>query len=65
MTTTFDATQYTATTRVQWLHQMLSGLDDAGREAAWTDIDQQLGAFEGSTGFVGPCELVLVAVGVN
>ena len=44
------------------LHQMLSALDDAGREAAWHEIEQELKAFEGPTGFEGPCELV-VAVG--
>lgn len=43
------------------LHQMLSGLDDAAREAAWAEIEQQLRAFEGSSGFEGPCELVVAA----
>ena len=46
------------------LHQMLAGLDDAGREAAWREIEQELGAFEGKAGFEGPCEMV-VAVGVK
>ena len=46
------------------LHQMLAGLDDAGREAAWQEIEQELRAFEGGTGFEGPCEMI-VAVGVK
>lgn len=46
------------------LHQMLSGLDDAGREAAWAEIEQELKAFERTSGFEGPCELV-VAVGTK
>lgn len=43
---------------------MLAGLDEAGREAAWREIEQQLGAFEGNAGFKGLCEMV-VAVGVK
>jgi SAM-dependent methyltransferase len=43
------------------LHQMLSGLDDAAREAAWTDITARLAAFDTADGFSGPCELVVVA----
>ena len=43
------------------LHQMLSGLDDAGREAAWQEIEQELGRFEGPDGFEGPCELIVAA----
>ena len=43
------------------LHQMLSGLDDAGREAAWAEIARQLEQFEGPDGFVGPCELLVAA----
>jgi ubiquinone/menaquinone biosynthesis C-methylase UbiE len=41
------------------LHQMLSGLDDAQREAAWAEIEQELRKFEGADGFQGPCELVV------
>ena len=41
------------------LHQMLSGLDDTQREAAWTEIEQELRKFEGPAGFLGPCELVV------
>ena len=43
------------------LHQMLSKLDDAGREAAWSDIATQLARFDGPDGFVGPCELLVCA----
>jgi ubiquinone/menaquinone biosynthesis C-methylase UbiE len=46
------------------LHQMLSGLDEAGREAAWAEIEQELKAFESPSGFQGPCELV-IAVGTK
>jgi SAM-dependent methyltransferase len=46
------------------LHQMLAGLDEEGREAAWAEIGEALRAFEGPEGFVGPCELV-VAAGVR
>ncbi len=46
------------------LHQMLGGLDEAGRDAAWAEIDEALRAYEGDAGFVGPCEM-LVAVGVK
>jgi SAM-dependent methyltransferase len=46
------------------LHQMLSGLDEAGRDAAWAEIGKELQAFESLTGFAGPCELV-VAVGTK
>ncbi|MGH2728559.1 MAG: class I SAM-dependent methyltransferase, partial [Actinomycetota bacterium] len=46
------------------LHQMLSGLTSLEREAAWTEIQSELGRFEGPEGFSGPCELV-VAVGTK
>ena len=47
------------------LHQMLSTLDEAGRDAAWTEVGSALREFEGlEDGFVGPCELV-VAVGTK
>lgn len=46
------------------LHQMLAGLDTAGREAAWEEIHEALREFEHPTGFRGPCELV-VGVGVK
>lgn len=44
------------------LHQMLAGLDEAGRQAAWQEVGEALRAFEGPAGFEGPCEM-LVAVG--
>jgi SAM-dependent methyltransferase len=43
------------------LHQMLSGLDDAGRAAAWDEVGVALASFEGPSGFVGPCELLVAA----
>jgi hypothetical protein len=46
------------------LHQMLPGLTDAEREAAWEEIEQTLRDFEGPHGFEGPCEL-LVGVGTK
>lgn len=46
------------------LHQMLASLDEAERETAWREIEQELRAFEGKVGFEGPCEMI-VAVGVK
>jgi len=46
------------------LHQMLSGLDDAGKAEAWQEIEDKLTEYEGPDGFCGPCELV-VAVGTK
>jgi SAM-dependent methyltransferase len=43
------------------LHQMLAGLDEPGREAAWTEIAEALAQFEGSSGFKGPCEMLVAA----
>ncbi|MGQ0548773.1 MAG: class I SAM-dependent methyltransferase [Armatimonadota bacterium] len=43
------------------LHQMLSGLDEAGREAAWSEIAEQMCQFETDGRFEGPCELVVAA----
>lgn len=42
------------------LHQMLSSLDEAGREAAWAEIDERLGEFATADGFLGPCEMLVV-----
>jgi SAM-dependent methyltransferase/predicted small metal-binding protein len=42
------------------LHQMLSGLDDAGRAAAWDEVGTALAGFEDADGFAGPCELLVV-----
>ena len=46
------------------LHQMLSGLDAAGKSAAWEEISDKLRQFEKDTAFEGPCEMV-VAVGTK
>ena len=46
------------------LHQMLAGLAPSEREAAWEEVLAELSRFEGSEGFVGPCEM-LVAVAVK
>ncbi|HEY1597427.1 MAG TPA: class I SAM-dependent methyltransferase [Thermoleophilaceae bacterium] len=43
------------------LHQMLAGLDEPGREAAWAEIEETLEQFEGPGGFEGPCELLVGA----
>ncbi len=43
------------------LHQMLAGLDEAGRAAAWDEIEAELRRFEGPDGFAGPCELIVAA----
>jgi ubiquinone/menaquinone biosynthesis C-methylase UbiE len=43
------------------LHQMLAGLDESGRAAAWAEIEEALGSFEGPDGFVGPCEMLVVS----
>jgi SAM-dependent methyltransferase len=46
------------------LHQMLAGLDEAGRAAAWREIEDELRAFESAEGFTGPCEMI-VGVGTK
>lgn len=46
------------------LHQMLSGLDHNEQEAAWEEVEQALGEYQGPKGFSGPCELV-IAVGTK
>ena len=46
------------------LHQMLAGLDESEREAAWQEIEHQLRDFETAVGFEGPCEMI-VAAGVK
>jgi SAM-dependent methyltransferase len=43
------------------LHQMLAGLDEVEREAAWEEIEGELGRYEGPDGFEGPCELLVAA----
>lgn len=42
------------------LHQMLVGVDDAGRADAWRRITEALGRFETADGFTGPCEMLVV-----
>jgi len=46
------------------LHQMLSGLDQPGKDAAWREIEESLRQFETESGFEGPCEMI-VAVGTK
>ncbi len=43
------------------LHQMLAGLDEAGRDAAWQEVGEALAEFDGADGFIGPCELLVGA----
>jgi SAM-dependent methyltransferase len=42
------------------LHQMLSGVSEGERQAAWAEIEQALTQFEGPNGFEGPCEMLVV-----
>ncbi len=46
------------------LHQMLAGVPESERPSVWEQIERELRKFEGDTGFVGPCEM-LVAVGTK
>ncbi len=41
--------------------QILKGLDDAAREAAWAEIGSRLDQFQAGGGWVGPNELLLTA----
>lgn len=43
------------------LHQMLAGVDHAGREAAWREIEEALTDYDDGTSFVGPCEMLVVS----
>lgn len=43
------------------LHQMMVGLDEAERASTWDAIEEALRQFEGSDGFVGPCEMLVGA----
>ena len=43
------------------LHQMLAGLDEEGRDAAWQEIEQELRRFETPEGFAGPCEMIVAS----
>lgn len=46
------------------LHQMLAGVTEAEREDIWDEIARELRQFEGPTGFVGLCEMI-IGVGVK
>lgn len=46
------------------LHQMMATLSDDERADTWREIESELKKFEGTGGFVGPCEM-LVAMGVK
>ena len=41
------------------LHAMLAGVTQAEREQAWSEIETELGQFESSDGFEGPCQLLV------
>jgi SAM-dependent methyltransferase len=43
------------------LHQMLAGLGEAEREDVWSEIERELSQYETSSGFEGPCELLVAA----
>jgi hypothetical protein len=40
---------------------MLSGLPAAEREEAWAEIASALSEFDGSEGFTGPCEMLVIS----
>jgi SAM-dependent methyltransferase len=46
------------------LHQMLSGLDERGKQEAWDEVAEALRKFEGPSGFEGPCEMA-IAIGTK
>jgi SAM-dependent methyltransferase len=46
------------------LHQMLAGVSDAEKDAAWEEIEQALQQYENGQQFEGPCEM-LIAVGTR
>ena len=43
------------------LHQMMAGLSDGERVDTWAEVHEALTAYEGSDGFVGPCEMLVGA----
>jgi SAM-dependent methyltransferase len=43
------------------LHQMLAGLPPDEQDDVWQEIARELSRFDGPSGFVGPCELVVAA----
>lgn len=44
-----------------FLHQLMAGQSDEDKAKLWTEIRTQLRQFETGNGFVGPCELLVVA----
>jgi ubiquinone/menaquinone biosynthesis C-methylase UbiE len=46
------------------LHQMMNALTNDEKQSVWNEIEQELAKFETSTGFEGPCEMI-VAVGTK
>jgi ubiquinone/menaquinone biosynthesis C-methylase UbiE len=61
-----SAAEYTRFARESFgaLHQMMTGLSEAQREQVWAEIEVEMRRFQGSLGFVGPCEL-LIGAGMN
>jgi SAM-dependent methyltransferase len=43
------------------LHQMLAGLPEPDRQAAWAEIGRALAQFDGRDGFEGPCEMLVIS----
>jgi SAM-dependent methyltransferase len=43
------------------LFQMMACLDEAGRNAAWEEIERELHQFDGPRGFEAPCDLIVGA----
>ena len=43
------------------LHQMLAGMDEAGRADTWREIEEALAQYQTPEGFVGPCEMLVGA----
>jgi len=41
------------------LHQMLGGLSEENKAAAWEEIESELSLFENEDGFSGPCEMIV------
>jgi SAM-dependent methyltransferase len=43
------------------LHTMLAGLDAASKEDAWHEVEGELRRFESTSGFEGPCQLIVIS----
>jgi SAM-dependent methyltransferase len=43
------------------LHQMLAGLPDVERQAAWAEIGEALAEFDRPEGFEAPCEMLVIS----